>query len=81
MIFDGELRGKDSLEKRKTHAHLIYLVGTTRHPQYQPITFTTTNGEGVSYLYDDPMAVVANIDGFIIKIIMVDSRNSYTILT
>lgn len=81
MIFSGESTGGDSLGKRKAHVRYIFSVAISRHPSYQPITFTSKNRERVSYPYNDPMVVIANIDGFIVKRFLIDSGSSCNVLT
>lgn len=81
MIIGGESIGGESLGKGKAYARKVYSVKTSRDPQQQPITFIAEDGKGVSYLHNDPIVVVINIDGFILKRIMVDSGSSCTILT
>lgn len=75
MIVCGESVGKGSLEKRKAYSCHVFSVSTSRLPQHQPITFTPKDG------HDDPVVIIANIDRFIIKRILVDSRSSCNVLT
>lgn len=73
MIFGRESLGRDSLGKKKANARHVFSISTNKHLQHQPITFIPEDKKGVSYPYNDPMVVVVDIDGFIIKRILVDS--------
>lgn len=81
IIFRGESLGGDNLRKRKAITCHIFSLSTNKLPQHQPITFTLEDKEGVFYTYDDPIVVMADINRFIIKRILVDSESSYNVLT
>lgn len=81
MIFNRGSTSKDSLGKRKAYAHHFFSVDTSKHPPCRPIIFILEDGERVSYIHDDLMMVVVDIDGFTVKRILVDSKSSYNILS
>lgn len=81
MIIRGESASGDNLVKKKEHAYHVFSVGTIRHPLHQLIIFTLEDGEGMSCPHDDLMVVVAYIDGFTMKKILVDNGSSYNVLT
>lgn len=81
MIFGEESMNKDSIGKRKAHICPVFSISTSRHPQHHPVTFTLEDEEGMSYPHDDPIVFMADIDGFMVKKILVDSGSSYNVLT
>lgn len=81
MIFNRELLSGNNLGKRKDHAHHVFSISTSRHLKHQPIAFTSEDGDGVSYPYDDPMVLVADIDRSTVKKILVESESSCNVLT
>lgn len=81
MIFNEESLGKNSLGKRKVYAYYVFLVNTSKHPQHQYITFTSEDGEGMSYPHDDPIVIMIDVDLFIVKKILINGRSSCNVLT
>lgn len=67
MIFSGESVGRDSLIKKKAHTCHVFVVSTSKLLLHQLITFTSEDGEGVSYPFDDPMVIMVDIDGLTIR--------------
>lgn len=81
VIFGEEFTSKDSLVKKNTYLLCLFAVSTNKYPPYQHIIFTLEDGKGVLYPHDDPMVIVVDIDGFIVKRVLVDSRSSCNMLT
>lgn len=69
----------DNLIRTKVHSKHVFTVGTSKPPP-QPMIFTPEDEKRVSYPYDDAMVIVTDVNGFIIKRILVNSKSSYTVL-
>lgn len=81
MIFNRDSSGKNCLMRKKVHSRHVFKVGTSKLSPHQPITFIPEDGKEVLYLYNDAMAIMMDIDEFIIKRILVDSGSPCNVLT
>lgn len=81
MIFNRKSTGGDNLVKKKTHICHVFSKSTNKHSPYQSITFTSKDGERVSYPSDNLIVIVADIVRFMLKRFLVDNGSSYNVLT
>lgn len=81
MIFYRDYLGGDSLMRKTTHSKHVFTISTNKTLSYQPITFTPKYREGVLYPHNDAMMIVANINEFTVKRVLVDRGSSYNMLT
>lgn len=66
--------------RKMTHFKHFFTVSINKTLSHQPITFTPEDGEGVLYPHDNVMVIVADIDEFTEKRILVDRGSSCNIL-
>jgi len=82
-IAGGFAGGGSSASARKKHLQAVQAVNSTIRPirhRIPPITFTNADFRGIDPFQDDPMVIMVELEGFVVKKTLVDQGSSVDVL-